>query len=251
MLGALLTIALLAACGQQSEKEESKASSTDSTKPLSVDLQVPEKGEKNKTLQLKTIVKHKGKPVDDASDVQYEVWQDGAKETSQMIQTKHEKGGIYTADHSFENNGKYTVQVHVTAHDLHTMPTSLITIGDVTIEKDASNNEGHHHGNDQAHKQAEDFSMHFMKSDQVKKNQETNLTVHLEKNAKPLEKAQVRYEIWKAEDEKHAWVDAKEGKPGEYASRFNFPKAGDYTVKVHVENDKGLHEHEENKLTVK
>jgi len=233
---------MLAACGQQNEKEETKASSPDLTKPLKVDLQVPEKGAKDESIQLKAIVKHDGKPVDDASDVQYEVWLNGAKDKSEMIEAKHEKGGVYTADHAFAKDGKYTVQVHVTAHDLHTMPTSVIVIGNEAAD--------HHNGDNKEHKHTEDFSMHFMKPDQVKSTQKTALIVHLENHAKPLEKAQVRYEIWKTDDEKHSWIDATEEKPGEYSGHYNFPKPGVYTVKIHVENDQGLHEHEEYKLTV-
>ena len=95
------------------------------------------------------------------------------------------------------------------------------------------------------------FSMHFMKPETVKVNDETELVVHLELEGKPFEKASVRYEIWHAsDDEKHDWVDVIESNPGEYTALHSFEGEGTYTVQVHVEDDHDLHEHEEHEVVV-
>ncbi|MCS0542780.1 FixH family protein, partial [Aeromonas veronii] len=67
----------------------------------------------------------------------------------------------------------------------------------------------------------------------------------LQLDNEPLTKARVRYEIYKEGSDKHDWVDTKETNSGEYTSSYSFTEGGTYTIIIHVENDNGLHEHEE------
>lgn len=250
LIGAALLLALLAACGSGNEEKSSGGSSDKQPEklvPIEVKLSVPEHGEVNKPVKLKVAVTQGDEKVADADEVEYEIWKNGKKEGSELLKSNNNKDGTYTAEKTFAEDGVYTVQVHVTARDQHQMPKAEIAIGDAKAEdaahEDQEGEHGHHH--------AEDFSMHVKQPDAVKKGEEAKFAVHLELKDKPLEKADVRFEISKGDDPKHEWVSTKETAAGVYEGAFAFKEAGTYKMIVHVENKDGLHEHEEHEINVK
>ena len=89
MLGMILMLTLLSACGN------SAANSGKGEVPelLEVKLTGPEQVEKNESVIVKAAVTYGDTPVDDADDVQFEVWKDGDKDNSKMIQPKKENKG--------------------------------------------------------------------------------------------------------------------------------------------------------------
>ncbi|GEN32253.1 hypothetical protein HNQ35_002466 [Cerasibacillus quisquiliarum] len=132
MLGIVM---LAAACGASDDIDE--------LTPLEVDLQVPETAEVGETVELKAVVTFGDKKVDDADDVEFEIWVDGEKEdpsnmddneASEMIKPNNDGDGVYTAETTFDKDAVYVVQVHVTAEGLHTMPLQKITVGDGEAE---------------------------------------------------------------------------------------------------------------------
>ncbi|KIL76146.1 FixH family protein [Bacillus badius] len=255
----VLALAALAACSNETTKEAEEPKK--SLQPLKAELDIPDTIAVNEKVQLKAAVSQGDEKVADARKVQFEIWEEDKKEDSQMIKAENNKDGTYTAETTFDRDGLFTVQVHVDARDLHTMPLKKVTVGKGAAEGQQAAHEEyaadeHSHGekpkDEHGHgEHAKGFSMHFAKPEHVKANADTSLTVHLQMDESPLEKAQVRYEIWNAKTEdKHAWADAKEAKPGEYTGSYTFPDAGEFTVVVHVENKDGLHEHEEHQLAV-
>ncbi|WP_018392171.1 FixH family protein [Bacillus sp. 37MA] len=247
MIMLALVIAVLSACsGEEGKVEESEV-----PQAIEVQLEVPETVEVNGKIAMKAVVTQGSEKVADADKVEFEVWEEGAKEESNMIEAKNNNDGTYEAETTFDRDGVFTVQVHVTARGLHTMPKKSVTVGtgaahDEAIQEEKELHE-HEHGESET-----GFSMHFMEPDGVEAEKETILTAHLENEGAPLEKAQVRYEIWNnSNTEKHTWADAEETSPGEYTAAYTFTEAGAFTVKVHVENDEGLHEHEEHQVDVK
>lgn len=238
----VLVMAVLAACG---EGEKENVQESEVPQALEVQLDVPEAVDVNGKVAMKAIVTQGSEKVADADEVEFEVWEDGVREKSRMIKAENKNDGTYEAETAFDHDGVFTVQVHVTARGLHTMPKTSVTVGTGAVQEEAANE----------HIQGESengFSMHFMRPDNVGTEKETSLTVHLQNGEAPLEKAQVRYEIWnESHAEKHEWADAKETSPGEYTAGYTFTEAGAFTVKVHVENDEGLHEHEEHHVEVK
>jgi len=237
----------LAACGNTGGNEPSD----EIPEELVVNLEVQETADVNEAVPFKATVTQGDEKIKDADEVEFEVWKEDKKEDSEMIEAENNKDGTYEAKKSFEHDGEYIVQVHVTARGLHTMPKKSVTVGEGKQEEhdDHEGHEGDEHG-DHAH--SEGFSMHVMKPDSITAGKEATFTVHLENKEKPLEKAQVRYEIWNDDiSDKHEWVDAKEVKPGEYTGTHSFENTGVYKIQVHVENDEGLHEHEEHEVGVK
>lgn len=242
----IFMIGVLAACNNGTNKEEAKES--EEPKILNVDFIVPEKANAGEKVELKAIVTYGDEKVKDA-DVNFEYWEQGNKEGSKRIEPKNNGDGTYTAELTFDHDGVYEMYAHTTARDFHSMPLRSITIGEGAS---AHHEEGHdEQAGDHGHGHAEGFAMHFMEPKDVKVNQNTPLTVHLQMENQPLKEAKVRYAIFQEHSEKHDWVDALEAASGgEYTASYSFKEQGAYTIVIHVTNDAGLHEHQEHKVEV-
>ncbi|MBU8698521.1 FixH family protein [Bacillus pumilus] len=141
MLGMIVLLLLLSACGN------SAANSGKGEVPelLEVKLTGPEQVEKNESVIVKAAVTYGDTPVDDADDVQFEVWKDGDKDNSKMIQPKKKNKGVYELHTAFKKDGLYIIQVHVTAKQQHNMPKTNIHVGDVKKENSSTEEETSHH----------------------------------------------------------------------------------------------------------
>lgn len=124
LLVAMLTAAL-AACGQT---DKNTSSEDDVLLPLEVELTVTEEVGVNEDVQMKAVVSQGEEMIEDADEVVYEVWEEGKKEDSVMIDSVNEKKGVYTATTSFDHDGIFHIQVHVTARALHTMPVKKVVV---------------------------------------------------------------------------------------------------------------------------
>lgn len=235
-----LVLATMAACSN----DKPQAVVVDETpQPIIVDLTVTEKVEVGGTVNMAAVVTHGDEKVADADEVLFEFWEEGKKADSVKIESVNEKDGSYTAETTFDHDGLFHVQVHVTARGLHTMPMKEVIVGGGAQSVEEHSEEGHHGESHAGH--AEGFSMHFVEPENVKSDEKFGLVVHLQIDGKPLEKARVRYEIWnEANPDKHDWITAIEPEAGEYAYTHAFAEAGTYSVQIHVEDDKDLHEHE-------
>ncbi|WP_052712216.1 FixH family protein [Domibacillus indicus] len=119
---------MLAACTSEKEQAANKP-----TEPIEALLNVPERAGLGEEITLSTKVTQNGEPVNDADEVKYEIWKDGSKENSEMVEASLKENGVYTASKIFEEEAAYHVQVHVTARNLHTMPKSVIAIGNAAV----------------------------------------------------------------------------------------------------------------------
>ena len=91
--------------------------------------------------------------VDDAQDVQFEIW-NATTQSSEMLQAEFTGNGTYTVSKQFSKDGIYYVQTHVNARGLHVMPKKQFIVGEVSEEEinalreepvKKSNHQGHHH----------------------------------------------------------------------------------------------------------
>ncbi len=242
LISIILVLVALAACGK--EKSNEKAPDTDELLPLEVELTVQEAADVDEVVKMEALVTQGEEKIDDADEVEFEIWEEGKKEESIKVSSKNDKNGLYSAENTFEHDGVFTIQVHVTARNMHTMPMKVVTVGNGSEhDKEGA---AHEHGS------AEGFSMHFMGLEKGVAKEDSLLVTHLQMEGKPLEKVKVRYEIWKEEKtDKHDWLDTEEIVAGEYSAKKSFNEAGNYKVQVHVEDDHGLHEHEEHLITIK
>ncbi|MDR9791968.1 FixH family protein [Aeribacillus pallidus] len=244
----LAAVFLLAACGQNETKQENSGESTE-VHPLEVNLKVPDHANIHEKVSLTAEVSYGGEAVEDADEVKFEIWKEGEKEESKMIEAKHEKDGQYTIEHTFDENGVFFVQSHVTAKNQHNMPKKQIVIGELhkdgasTGENEETANHTHEHS-----KGSVDIQLELPEN--VKANAETLIQTKIQAENAPLLNANVRYEIWKDGSEKHDWVDTAEKGKGTYEAKYTFSDPGTYQIQVHVNNDEGLHEHVTKKVTV-
>jgi hypothetical protein len=237
--GLLVLMLMLAACGKE---ETVKEVNTGVPLPLDVQLTVTEQVDVNGTIQMAAVVTQGDDKVDDADEVEFEVWEEGKKGDSAKIESTNDKDGLYTAETSFDHDGLFHVQVHVTARSMHTMPKKVVTVGKGAHHEEAVEGEAEH---------TEGFLMRFTQPENPKSGESTGLVVHLQVDGHPLEKARVRYEVWnEAIPDKRDWVDVEESVAGEYAASYAFAEVGAYKIQIHVEDDKELHEHEEYTLEV-
>ncbi|MCG7335663.1 FixH family protein [Sporosarcina sp. ACRSM] len=233
----VVVLGILVACAEDAPTNDA---ADDMPVPIAVDLTVTEEAEVNAPVKMAAVVTQGDDKVEDADEVEFEVWEEGKKDDSVRIEATDEKEGLYTAETSFAYDGRFHIQVHVTARGMHSMPVKEVIVGDGGHYEEHAE-EGHEHG----HGHADGFSMHFVQPENVAGNEATDLVVHLELDEKPLEQARVRYEIWsEADADQRAWVEAEETKAGEYAAAHTFTEPGAYQVQIHVEDEHDLHEHE-------
>lgn len=231
---------ILVACG--SEEENKVITESPELEQLMVDLTVTNEVEVGEAVDLSALVTIGDRKIDEADEVVYEIWEEGKKSESIMLDSENEGEGIYTAETSFDHDGTFHIQVHVTAEVQHAMPVEVVIVGD-----------GGEYEEDEAHDyHTEGFAMDFMKPTNVHVGEENALLVHIKLNDSMLAGLDVRYEIsHEADPDHHDWVDAAEGNSGEYGATYTFEEAGNYTVAIHVEDDEELHEHEEHIVEVK
>ncbi|MFE8696633.1 FixH family protein [Cytobacillus sp. FJAT-53684] len=242
IVGICTTLLLLAGCGNTSDTNNS--SKEEVPEVLNAVLDIPENGELNEEIALVVTVTQGDAPVEDADEVEFEIWKAGQEDASEMVEAVHSENGKYSINHSFKENGLYTVQSHVTARDMHTMPKKTIQIGKEEDHhehsEDATQESHHHHG---------DVSINLEKPGTIHVNEKTPLAVVLKKGEESLSDAQVRLEIFQQESNP-TWVDMTEAADGEYKGEHQFPNKGIFTIRIHVKNDEGLHEHTEIEVTV-
>ena len=123
----LMFIVLLAACGKGAD--ENNAGDNQVMEPIDVQLEGPEEVELNESVTFQATVTQGEEPVDDADEVEFEIWKNGWKDLSEMIEATHHGDGVYSIETVFTENGVYTVQSHVTARTMHSMPKQEVIAG--------------------------------------------------------------------------------------------------------------------------
>jgi hypothetical protein len=201
--------------------------------PVEAELNVPATADKDEAVTLAVRVTQDGKAVDDADEIKFEIWKNSAKEESEMTKASLTEDGVYEAETTFADEAIYTVQVHVTARSMHTMPTTNVTVGHPETAAEAEAEEDHHH-----HAGAEIV----LEPKQAIANEAQPFTVNVEVDHEALAGADVQLEVFQDGADKHEWVKLEEAEGG-YAGEHTFPEAGTYNVQVHVTKGHDIHEH--------
>ena len=228
----LIGLFVLGACG--TEKEAESAAVPQSMEPVEAELTVAATAEKGEAVPLSVTVTQDGQPVDDADEIKFEVWKNDAKEESDMIKATLTKDGVYEAETTFAEEAVYTVQVHVTARSMHTMPTTNVTVGQPEMAAEAKEDSDHHH-----HAGA-DITLD---PKEATAGEEQPFMVHVMIEEEMLAGAEVQLEIFQDGAEKHEWVKLEETDAGMYKGAHTFAASGAYNVQVHVTKGHDIHEH--------
>lgn len=235
---------LLTACG--SEDNNDNTNSSEEMKPIEVNiLTVPETLNPEEISTIQAKVTQGSEQVDDAEEVEFELWKKGSDD-HEKIEAEKQGNGLYSIQHTFEEKGFYYVIAHVTARGMHNMPQKKLNVGDVSEKEQGEENQEHAHeeGSSESHSHEHgsaegEIAVHLMRD-------EGKLMVHLQKGEAPFTEAAVRFEVWQG-DAKHQFIDAQEGKKGEYTAEFKPESSGTYSVKVHYEKGE-LHGHKQEEI---
>ena len=155
---AFILIVLLSACSANSGTTNQETPTL-----VNAEIMIPGKISINKNSELTVMLTQGSEYVDDADQVQFEIWKGVNKEESHHIEAEHTKEGKYSIKNTFKEEGLYYVQTHVTARGFHVMPTKPFIVGMATedeleiLEKElqdqdsqdqdtpATNSGSHHH----------------------------------------------------------------------------------------------------------
>ncbi|WP_345242265.1 FixH family protein [Pontibacillus salipaludis] len=258
------SIFLLAACGGESNGDnDSQSTSDEEVKMLNVDLTTDptsENVEPGKPFTIQAAVTFGEEEVNDAEEVRFEFWKKG--EEHEEVDAEFTENGNYVLKKTVEEPGVYYVISHVTARGMHNMPQKEIVVGDVKPEENAEGEDSHSeseegHEDDESEESASqdehghgtNVMAHIMLPQTVKAGEEVTIKGHLQQDEAPFKGAEVQFEIWKKDSEKHNYVDATEPKDGEYHATYTFEEAATYHVKFHYKKD-DLHNHKEKTFNV-
>ncbi|WP_108671960.1 FixH family protein [Peribacillus acanthi] len=207
--------------------------------PLIADMQIPDQAKTGETTTIAVVVSQNDKLVD-ATDVVFEIMKDG-ENTKQMIEATKSKQGTYEMNHIFQASGTFRITAHVTASNMHTMPEDKITIvqSEKTISSEISSNSEHHHSHVKF-----DFNQ-----EGIYKLGVNELSVSITNDHLPLDKADVQFEVWMHDEDKHEYLRAKEISPGSYIADVSFGETGIYQIQIHVVKDE-IHDHNSYKINI-
>lgn len=124
-----------------SDSTQQNQQPTVNTGNIQVQILLPEQISPNTTIDLKARVQQDKEDVQDADEVEFEVWKENQKKNSEMIKAQHDQNGIYMAQKMFKEEGVYYIQAHVTARGMHKMPIKELVVGQKTNEKSSTEEE--------------------------------------------------------------------------------------------------------------
>lgn len=107
-----------------------------SLKHVEVSLQTPQHVLVNENFTIRAVVTQGEEKVADADEVMFEIWKEGNKENSQMVDVMNQHEGTYEIETSFPDVGEYIVQVHVTARSMHVMPKEKVRVKEIMDSED-------------------------------------------------------------------------------------------------------------------
>ncbi|OIU71856.1 FixH family protein [Rossellomorea aquimaris] len=130
----LVMMLFLSACSQN-DNEVKSVKEDKLPQQVEAAIKAPEEVPLNEETVLEVKVTQGKEAVDDAEEVKFEVWKGSNKDDSKMFEGEYVKEGTYKIKTSFNEDGIYYVQTHVTARDMHVMPIRHILAGDVPEEE--------------------------------------------------------------------------------------------------------------------
>lgn len=134
MVFTVLAMLFVAACSNEKDKQGNESPDF-SLGVIEVEAKItPEKGAIDAPIKIEALVTLGTEKVEDANEVLFEIWRKGQEGEHEKVLGKHEGKGIYAIEKSFTEAGLYFVISHVTARNMHTMPTNAFVIGEVSDE---------------------------------------------------------------------------------------------------------------------
>lgn len=128
----ILTL-VLTSCGNTDDSNSGK--DNNSLQEVKVEFLTDENVKSTINLQLSVQVTQNKKSIENATLMDFEVWQSGYRSKGVMVTGKHSIDGIYKATVKVKNNAVYYVFAHTEANGLHVMPKKKFIIGNPNMAK--------------------------------------------------------------------------------------------------------------------
>ncbi|PZX04933.1 YtkA-like protein [Psychrobacillus insolitus] len=129
----MVTMTLVGCSDKQVTEVNSQQEGT--LEEVMVEFQTPTELAVNEEVALSVKVTQGDEAVDDADSVEFEVWESGMRDASEMIDGQLTEDGVYEAKYTFDHDGVYYMFAHTTARGLHVMPKQELTVGTPDMSK--------------------------------------------------------------------------------------------------------------------
>jgi hypothetical protein len=144
-LSMIILLLLSTACSLHANVEDLY----EQAKPLNADILLPENISLHQKQALKVRLTQEGKIVEDATSLQFEIWNKDHPEDRETVVAQYEGNGMYRSEKTFNEDGIYYVKADVKARNLHVMPTKLVIVGKVSEKElqslhSTQDHTGHH-----------------------------------------------------------------------------------------------------------
>lgn len=248
---ALTTSIALVACNNNDHNNHATNDSKKEEAPLKATLTVPDTAKVGDKVVLKVTVTKESKAFTDAKDVAFEI-ENIKTNFDKMIAAKL-MDNSYVATYKVQDAGKYNITAHVSAKDgNHVMPNTEIEVDNAPTKSEHATQNTSVKSTTEEHEHHHDVAITYNHKHSVEKDSEVKLNVSLKHDDKVLSGASVHYQVLpQFDDGKPTWITLNETSKGTYEAKYTFSQAGKYQLKLHVENDDGLHSHEVKNFLVK
>lgn len=129
----MATMTLVGCSDKQATEVNSQQEGT--LEEVMVEFQTPTELAVNEEAVLSVKVTQGDEAVDDADSVEFEVWESGMRDASEMMDGQLTEDGVYEAKYTFNHDGVYYMFAHTTARGLHVMPKQELTVGTPDMSK--------------------------------------------------------------------------------------------------------------------
>lgn len=103
----------------------------DTFQTLQAELDAPSETALNEPVTLSVSLTYENEMVSNANEVDFEIWRDGARDTSKVTAAEEADNGTYSIETSFTEDGIYHIQANVSAEGNQLTPSQRIIAGDV------------------------------------------------------------------------------------------------------------------------
>ncbi|GIP26135.1 hypothetical protein J23TS9_12650 [Paenibacillus sp. J23TS9] len=121
---------LMSACSDSAHNAESGQGLFQDVINVSIQTS-PDKPALNLPVEISASVSQGGEAVNDAKEVEFELWKWG-ETNHETLQGKHQGEGVYSIEKEFPTEGIYYVVAHVSARGMHNMPRRQLVVGNVS-----------------------------------------------------------------------------------------------------------------------
>ncbi len=253
----LAVTAALAACNNNNPNNNTAKTNEKAAAPLEANLTIPETAKVGDKIELKVALTQNGKAFTNTEDVAFEVKNKDTKADKMVSATL--QNDAYIASYNLNTAGKFEITAHVSGKNgEHVMPNAEMTVTDhsASTNNTASDEHDHHQSTTKSATEEQDHhhevAITYNHANTVAKDKAINLSVSLKHDGKALTGADVHYQVLpQFKGGQPTWITLKETSNGTYEAKHTFTQAGEYQLKLHVENDEGLHSHEVKNFSVK